>query len=43
MMLSAINAYFHDWLIITYTYAVGISVCSIASFFILKEDPVFLF
>lgn len=43
MAISALNIIFKNWHAIAYVYAVGITICTVVSFFILKEDPVFLF
>jgi hypothetical protein len=42
MAIAGLNFLFEDWRAVTYTYAIGIVGCSIASLFVLKEDPVFL-
>jgi hypothetical protein len=42
MFIAGINEIFNEWSIIVWIYAVGIIICSILGFFILKEDPVFL-
>jgi hypothetical protein len=43
IIISGINYAFGDWRVIIYVCSVGIVGCSIASLFIIKEDPVFLF
>lgn len=43
VIIAGINATFENWRAVAYVYSIGISLCSIAAFFILKEDPVFLF
>jgi hypothetical protein len=43
MAIGGVDKIFENWRIITSIYAVGIGCSSIAAFFILKEDPIFLF
>jgi hypothetical protein len=38
-----VNEYFNNWRILECIYTVGLFACSIASFYILLEDPIFLF
>jgi hypothetical protein len=42
MAIAGLNFLFEDWRAVAYTYAIGILGCSIASLFVLKEDPVLL-
>jgi hypothetical protein len=41
--IAVVNEYFNNWRILYCIYTVGLCACSIASFYILLEDPIFLF
>jgi hypothetical protein len=41
--MACINAIFYDWRAVAYVYSMAILASTIAAFFILKEDPLFLF
>ena len=43
VVLAAINEFAHNWRVIYYTFASGFVVLSVVCFFLLKEDPIFLF
>ena len=41
--VAGIHEYFNNWRINFYIYSIGFLCCSVASFFILWEDPIYLF
>jgi hypothetical protein len=43
IVIAGVNEYFNDWRILFYIYCCGMLLCTIASFYILWEDPIYLF
>jgi hypothetical protein len=43
ILVSFVNEHFNNWRILYCIYTVGLLACSIVSFYILLEDPIFLF
>jgi hypothetical protein len=43
ILIAIVNEYFNNWRIFYCIYTVGLFACSIASFYILLEDPIYLF
>lgn len=41
--VAGIHEYFNDWRANFYIYSIGFFFCAIAAFFILWEDPIYLF
>lgn len=41
--VAGIHEYFNNWRANFYIYSVGFLLCAVASFFILWEDPIYLF
>jgi hypothetical protein len=43
ILIGIVNEHFNNWRIFYCIYTVRLFACSIASFYILLEDPIFLF